>query len=140
MAENSFLGQGWSFPPTFSKADGTLEMVSNEKDIDQSLEILLSTSLGERVMQPQYGCNLKDYQFEPLNNGLVGYLKDLVKTSILLYEPRIVLEGVEVTSLESNDIIEGRFKILVDYRIVETNSRYNFVYDFYLREANVSPI
>ncbi len=140
MAENSFLGQGWSFPPTFSKETGTVEMVNKEQDINQSLEILLSTSLGERVMQPQYGCNLKDFQFEPLNNGLVGYLKDLVETSILLYEPRIILEEIEVTNLESNEILEGRFKISVDYRIAETNSRYNYVYDFYLREANDSPI
>jgi len=139
MTENSFLGQGWSFPPSFSKEAGSIEMVSNEHDIDQSLEILLSTSLGERVMQPDYGCNLKDYQFETLNNGMVGYLQDLVKTAILLYEPRIILEKVEVSALDSNEILEGRFKILVDYRIARSNSRYNFVYDFYLNEANESP-
>ena len=140
MAENSFLGRGWSFPPTFSKETGTVEMVSNEVDIDQSLEILLSTSLGERVMRPDYGCNLKDYQFEALNNGMVSYLKDLVETSILLYEPRIRLEQVEITPLDSIEIIGGQFKILIDYRIIETNSRYNFVYDFYLREANEVPV
>ncbi|MEO1259493.1 MAG: GPW/gp25 family protein [Bacteroidota bacterium] len=140
MPENSFLGQGWSFPPMFNRETGTVTMAANEQDIDQSLEILLSTSLGERVMQPDYGCNLKDYQFEPLNNGLIGYLKDLVETAILLYEPRITLEKIEVTPLESEELIEGRFKVLVDYRIAETNSRYNFVYDFYLREADASPI
>ena len=137
---NSFLGQGWSFPPTFSKTTGTVEMVSKETDINQSLEILLSTSLGERVMQPQYGCNLQDYQFEPLNNGLIGYLKDLVESAITLYEPRVKLENVEITPADSFDLIEGRLKILVDYRVSETNSRFNFVYDFYLREANNSPI
>lgn len=140
MNDSSFLGQGWSFPPTFSRAAGTVEMVSKEDDINQSLEILLSTSLGERVMQPRYGCNLLDYQFEPLNNGLIGYLKDLVETAILLFEARVILEDVIVTPVESMEIIEGRFKILVDYRIAETNSRANFVYDFYLREANESPI
>ena len=77
MNDTSFLGQGWSFPPEFSKDSGTVNMVSEELDINQSLHILLSTSLGERVMQPDYGCNLKDYQSEPLNNGLISYLKDL---------------------------------------------------------------
>ena len=47
---------------------GALEVatVSNEEDVAQSLNILLATSLGERVMQPEYGCNLNDYMFESL--------------------------------------------------------------------------
>ncbi len=67
------LGTGWSFPPAFDKGSNTAVMVSAEKDIEQSLEILLSTSLGERVMQPDYGCNLKDYQFESVDNALLGF-------------------------------------------------------------------
>jgi len=54
----SFLGTGWSFPPEFDPVSGSVVLVSNEKDIGESLDILLSTSLGERVMQPRYGCNL----------------------------------------------------------------------------------
>lgn len=136
MTKISFLGQGWSFPPSFDKEVGSVKMVNDVEDINQSLEILLSTSLGERVMRPNFGCNLKDYQFETLNNGLTGYLKDLVETAILFYEPRINLEQVNITEADSSELIEGKLKIVVDYRIAETNSRYNFVYDFYLKEAN----
>ena len=57
---NSFLGTGWKFPPEFNNQTGTVEMVSDYTDIKESLDILLSTSLGERVMQPDYGCNLND--------------------------------------------------------------------------------
>ena len=78
--------------------------------------------------------------FEPLNNGLIGYLRDLVESAIIRYEPRVVLENIEVTPVDSFELIEGQFKILVDYRVGQTNSRFNFVYDFYLREANNSPI
>ena len=46
MDEKSFLGRGWSFPPTFSKNQADVELVESRKDIDQSLHILLSTSLG----------------------------------------------------------------------------------------------
>jgi uncharacterized Zn-binding protein involved in type VI secretion len=69
---NSFLGTGWSFPPTFDRDSGQVEMVSDLADIEQSLDILLSTSLGERVMVPDYGCNLDDYMFESLSNNLIG--------------------------------------------------------------------
>jgi uncharacterized protein len=132
---NSFLGTGWSFPPTFDHESGQVEMVSDLADIKQSLDILLSTSLGERVMVPEYGCNLDDYMFESLNNSLIGLIKHHVENAILFYEPRIIAEKVDVTTADSFDLIEGRFTITVEYRIPETNSRYNYVYDYYLNEA-----
>lgn len=132
---NSFLGTGWAFPPAFDKDSGNVEMVSNVKDIEESLNILLSTSLGERVMQPRYGCDLHDYLFEPLSSTVIGYIKDRAKTSILIYEPRIVAEKIEVTADESFDLIEGRFTISIEYTIPGTNSRFNYVYDYYSNEA-----
>ena len=138
-SKNSFLGKGWAFPPTFNKTTGTVEMVSDEEDIRQSLHILLSTSLGERVMQPDYGCNLNDYVFEGLNSTTIGYIKERVANSILYYEPRIVTERIEVTSEGSVDNLEGRFLIEVTYSIPGTNSRFNYVYDYYKNEA-VKPI
>ncbi|MDT7828243.1 GPW/gp25 family protein [Pricia sp. S334] len=132
----AYLGTGWSFPPDFDKEAATVTLVSAEKDIEQSLEILLSTSLGERVMQPDYGCNLKDYQFESMDNSLIGFLKDLVERAILFYEPRIKLEKVDITEAESFELIQGILRITVHYEIEGTNTRYNYVYDFYLREAD----
>ena len=138
-SKNTFLGTGWAFPPTFNKTTGTVEMVSDEEDISQSLTILLSTSLGERVMHPDYGCNLNDYVFEGLNSTTIGYIKERVANSILYYEPRIVAERIEVTSAGSVDNLEGRFFIEITYTIPGTNSRFNYVYDFYKNEA-VKPI
>ncbi len=134
--KKAYLGTGWSFPPDFDKEGNTVTMVSAEKDIGQSLEILLSTSLGERVMQPDYGCNLKDYQFESMDNSLIGFLKDLVERAILFYEPRIKLQKVDITEAESFELIQGMLRITVHYEIEGTNTRYNYVYDFYLREAD----
>jgi phage baseplate assembly protein W len=133
---NSFLGRGWSFPPVFDNESGTVEMVVDVEDIKQSLQILLSTSLGERVLQPDYGCNLNDYMFESLNNNLIGIIKHHVENAILYYEPRIIAEKVDVTTADSFDLIEGKFTITVEYLIPETNSRFNYVYDFYLNEAS----
>lgn len=134
--EKSFLGRGWSFPPNFNIENKGVEMVKEREDIDQSLGILLSTSLGERVLQPEYGCNLSDYQFEAINAALIGFIKDLVENAILYYEPRIKLDKVEVSEAES---LEGVLQISVDYFIRETNSRFNFVYDFYLTEGATQP-
>jgi len=135
MQRIDFLGTGWSFPPAFNNETSSIELVSDEQDINQSLNILLSTSLGERVMQPRYGCNLEDYLFEPLSASVIGYIKNLVQNAILFYEPRIVAEKIDVTAPDSFDLIEGRFTISIDYSIPETNSRFNYVYDYYLNEA-----
>ena len=132
---NEFLGTGWSFPPTFQQDTRQVKLVKNVEDINQSLNILLSTSLGERVLQPRYGCNLEDFLFDPLNASIIGYIKDLVQSAILIYEPRIIAERVEVTADGSFDIIEGRFTIQVEYSIPGTNSRFNYVYDYYKNEA-----
>jgi phage baseplate assembly protein W len=132
---NSFLGTGWSFPPEFNKDSRNVVMVSSVEDIEQSLNILLSTTLGERVMQPKYGCDLSSYVFEALNSSVIGYIKDRVKNAILYYEPRIIADKIEVTADGSFDLIEGRFIISIDYTIPETNSRFNYVYDYYKNEA-----
>lgn len=133
--DTAFLGTGWAFPPEFDESGGGVEMVSAEVDINQSLEILLFTSLRERVMRPNYGCNLRDYLFEPMNAGLLTFIKDLVEDAILYFEPRIRTEKVEVSESDSFDAISGRLIITVDYVIKRTNSRFNFVYDFYANEG-----
>ncbi len=132
MADNrSFLGTGWDFPPGFSRGSGGVAMTSDEEDINASLAILLSTRVGERVMQPRYGCNLDRLLFEPLDTGLQVYMKDLIRTAILYFEPRIILEGISL-ELQQN---EGRVDIQLDYKVASTNTRYNFVYPFYLEEG-----
>src|SRR5690349_20903714 len=104
-SENPILGRGWGFPPDFHAESGAVEMVADQTDIEQSLRILLSTSIGERVMQPLYGCNLRDYQFEPMNNTHLGFVRDLIERAILFFEPRIVVETIEVL-VEPEEILE----------------------------------
>lgn len=130
--DRSFLGAGWGFPPLFSRGSGGVAMTAEEQDIRGSLTILLSTRVGERVMQPKYGCNLDRLLFEPLDSGLQAYMQDLVRTAILYFEPRIILDRVYLR-LQQN---KGRVDVELDYRVASTNTRYNFVYPFYLEEGS----
>lgn len=129
----SFLGTGWSFPPAFDPQLGIVQMTSDEADIQCSLEILLSTRLGERVMQPTYGCNLDEMLFEPLTTTLKTYIADLIRTAILYHEPRITANKIDMT--ESNDL-EGLVLIKLEYTVKATNSRYNYVYPYYKNEKS----
>lgn len=130
----SFLGRGWSFPPTFSKNSHDVLMTSDEEDIQKSLEILLSTTIGERFLQPSYGCNLENFVFEPMNATTQTLIKITVKDAILLFESRIKLLSVDLDTIFF--INEGRADIHVNYEIKGTNSRFNLVYPFYMNEAN----
>jgi phage baseplate assembly protein W len=131
--EPSFLGRGWSFPPTFSKQAGTVLLTADEEDIKKSLEILLSTAIGERFLQPTYGCNLDAFVFEPMNATIETSIRLTVRNAVLRFEPRIRLLAVR---LDSGLIGEGRIDIVVEYDIITTNSRFNLVYPFYLNEAH----
>ena len=126
-----FIGTGWSFPPAFDKASGATAMSSGEQDINESLHILLSTSLGERIMRPDYGCNLRDYVFDAMNVSMESYIKKLVEDAIIYFEPRITLEKVTAEFRDN----EGVMWIKVDFRIDATNSRANYVYPYYIREG-----
>lgn len=132
MSNGSFLGTGWSFPPAFNKRLGKVEMTSDEEDIQSSLHILLTTRLGERVMQPTYGCNLDELVFESLSATFSSYIRDLVKTAILFHEPRIKLNKVE---LDDSRDVEGVILIIVDYTVRTTNTRFNYVFPYYKNEG-----
>lgn len=128
----SFLGTGWGFPPEFYKDSKQVGMLSDSDDIQSSLNILLSTRPGERVMQPGYGCNLDELVFESLTTTFKTYIQDLIRTAILYHEPRIEVNKIELDEIGE---IEGKIIITLDYIVKSTNSRFNFVYPFYKKES-----
>jgi phage baseplate assembly protein W len=128
----SFLGTGWSFPPEFSKR-GAARMVSADEDIRQSLHILLSTTPGERVMQPSFGCGLKSHVYDSINESTITILKDLIRRAILFFEPRVLLESIEA---DASNAIDGRLEFIIVYTIISANTRHNIVFPFYLREGS----
>lgn len=130
-----FLGQGWSFPPTFTRGGNTLELVKGEEDVKQSLMILLSTTIGERVMLSDFGADLHQQVFEPMDAAFQPFVQDIIKTAIIRYEPRVDLDSVEV----SIDHPGGRVDLTVNFTIISNNTRSNIVYPYYLNEGtNVS--
>ncbi len=125
----SFLGVGWSFPPSFS-AEAGIKMVADETDVQQSLAILLTTEIGERLMRPTYGCDLAPEIFEPLDTTRKAYIKDLIRTAILYHEPRVRLNNVTLVANTN----EGFLEVEIEYTVRTTNSRNNLVLPYYLDE------
>jgi uncharacterized protein len=130
--QDNFLGRGWSFPPTFNLQSKEVQMTEKVEDIEKSLHILLTTSLGERIMQPRYGCDMNDLLFESLDTGTKTIIIDRIQTAILFFEPRIKATKIE---LNTQNELEGEILVEIEYIIPSTNSRYNFVFPFYRKEG-----
>lgn len=131
LSDSDFIGRGWSFPPAFDKATAALKTASGIEDIHESLKIIFTTALGERIMNPTFGCNLQDMLLEPLNSSAVAYIRNLIETAILYHEPRIDAEAIDL----QQDNAQGVLYIEVNYKVRGTHSRFNFVYPFYINET-----
>lgn len=132
MELKSFLGTGWKFPPSFSPETKKVMLSSDEIDIAESLHILLSTQLGERLMRPEYGCNLRKFIFERQDTAFITGLNKTIGQAILNYEARI--DFIDAKVITRNDA-DGIIHIEINYRIIITNTRHNMVFPFYLLEG-----
>jgi phage baseplate assembly protein W len=129
--EIPFIGKGWAFPPKFNKARKQIEMVSGLDDIRQSLIILLSTEIGERFIHPDFGTDIKELLFQPLDNTLENYMADKLKSAITLHEPRIYVDNIGLEHI----VVEGLINISIEFTVRSTNTRSNMVYPYYLKEG-----
>lgn len=128
---NSILGRGWAFPVSFKKGSHTAELSEEEKDIRESLIILLTTTLGERVMRPDYGANMEDLLFESINVTTASIITNRLKRAILLHEPRVNANNIDMVP----DLANGFIEVTIEYTIIATNTRRNLVFPFYLEEG-----
>lgn len=130
MDDASFLGTGWSFPLRFDS--NGVGMSSGEKDIAESLRILISTQPGERTMNPHFGCDLRGFMFQSLNTSTIIQLKDRIARAILFYEPRVSMDSINIVEQKEES---GLIQIEVAYKVNSTNTRHNLVFPYYINEA-----
>lgn len=127
-----FLGTGWSFP-VGTDSQGNIEMEEGEDNVEKSVRMILGTAKGERVMRPEFGCEIHDQVFSSLSPTTLNRIEDGVRTALVRWEPRIDVEDVDATPAPSEP---GKVLIEVEYWIESTNSRSNMVYPFYVQEGS----
>jgi phage baseplate assembly protein W len=131
--DKTFLGKGWTFP-VGPDGDGDVSLSAHEKDIRQSILIILGTRPGERVMRPDFGAGLHALVFAPISATTAALAKHHVEEALISWEPRIDSIAVDVAV----DPAQGRLMIEIRYRVRSTNTFYNLVYPFYLLEGERS--
>ena len=129
MAE--ILGSGIAFPLQVDRRGG-IALAHDETDVDQAIQLILSTAPGERPMRPEFGCGVHDFVFDTIDAGTVGRLETEVRRALDRWEPRIVVEDID---FDLSQMGEGRLLINIGYRIRQTNHKRNLVYPFYVIPA-----
>jgi phage baseplate assembly protein W len=132
QAGGDFTGTGWKFPIEFRENLKTVVMLTGEEDIRNSLDVLFATRVGERIMHANYGSALSTFLFMPVTKGTLTYMEAILYDEILFNEPRIVINNIDILPAPSEP---ARLDIIIDYKIRATNSRYNYVFPFYQKEA-----
>src|SRR5262245_45993529 len=126
------LGRGWSFPVE-PDALGSLGYAADEPKVQQAILIILGTAQGERVMRPDFGSRLRELVFAPLNSSTKSLVAGAITDALVKWEPRIDVLSVTAQEQSSDD---GTLVVNIQYRVRATNSVFNLVYPFYLREGS----
>lgn len=127
MSQES-IGRGWAFPPRID-AQGGIALTSERTELDQAIQIILTTSPGQRVMRTTFGCRLQELVFAPNNNYTAAQARRYVEEALGMWEPRIELLRVQVRPdpNEANCML-----IEIEYEVKATHDQRSLIYPFYL--------
>jgi phage baseplate assembly protein W len=122
-----FLGTGWAFPVRVD-AHGRIALAHQERDIEEAMRIILLTPKGQRVMRPEFGCQVHELIFAPNDATTAGLAAHYVEDALNMWEPRIRVLEVAAQP-DPND--GGRLLITVRYEIKATHDQRSLVFPFY---------
>jgi len=93
--EGQIFGRGVAFPPHLDST-GQWATSVGAQNVRESIQILLLTRLGERLMYPTYGSALRTYLFAPNTATTRKSVEDAITTAIQQWEPRISVDSISV--------------------------------------------
>ena len=126
---DQWLGHGLRFPIRPDPLSGALPQVTGMERIRQSIEQILDTEPGERIMLPEFGCGLRRYLMEPNTLTTRTAIAKDVEDALTRWEPRIQLTEVAVTPGDEPELAW----VQISYRRLSDLRQDNLVYPFYFQ-------
>lgn len=102
-------------PGLVAEHSGRIAMARGDTAVRQSLLLLLSTTPGERVMRPRYGCDLRRLVFSPNDNTTAGLAQHYVRRAVEQWEPRVRVHRVDARPDDGRDDL---LRIVLEYEIL----------------------
>lgn len=127
--ERDFLGKGLRFPVSVN-LNGGMSTSQLEENVRQSIFVILGTAPGERLMRPDFGCQIHDLMFAPNTDITAARAEVYCEEAIYKYEPRV--SYVKCTAASHPDE-PNRLDVKIEYVIAGKNDKKNLVFPFYLR-------
>ncbi len=124
---SNFLGVGWAFPISLD-ARRQFALARHERDIEQAIAMILLTPKGQRIMRPEFGCQIHELIFAPNDSTTAGLIDYYVRDALAMWEPRIDVERVLV-AIDPAD--NARLEITIHYQVKATHDRRSLVFPFY---------
>jgi phage baseplate assembly protein W len=124
---SDFLGVGWAFPVGVD-ARGRIALARHERDIEEAICMILLTPKGQRVMRPEFGCQIHDLIFAPNDSTTAGLADYYVREALAMWEPRVEVQQV-VVGPDPRDT--ARLLIEIHYEVKATHDRRSLVFPFY---------
>ena len=131
--DKTFLGQGMKFPPQINPATGRFVTVSEEESVKESIYLILMTQQTERPLRPDFGSNIMSYTFMDINIASLNMVARTIREQVMEQEPRISDVRVQMEQGKQRGVI----LFTVDYTVISTNNRDNFVFPFYLNATSM---
>lgn len=122
------IGRGWAFPPRIGPSGGLL-LTNDRSELNEAIQIVLSTSPGQRVMRPSFGCRLQELVFAPNNSQTAAQARRFVEEALGMWEPRIEILDIQVFPNP-----DKRFELVIGilYEVRATRDQRTLVYPFFL--------
>lgn len=136
MKNSAFLGKGMKFPPQIDKATGRVKVSSGVENIKEAVYIILMTQKSERWLRPDFGSHILDFTFMDTSNTMLNLMSREMVNDLLENEPRIKDVEVHVEERRGDDCLIIR----IDYTIIESNTKDNIVFPFYLDTISQTPL
>jgi phage baseplate assembly protein W len=128
VVSEAFIGAGWGYPVR-TEASGDIALVTGDRELAESIRIIIGTALGERPMRPEFGCAIHDFIFDSVDYNVAGLISYEVRQSLIRWEPRVDVADVEVTI---DDTDRSLVYIDISYTRKGTNDPRNLVFPFYV--------
>lgn len=109
------MSAGWNYPFGISVEHGRVKTSNMRENIRQSVEIILRTEPGERLLHPEFGTKLHQFLFENMDSQTDEMIRREVRHSLQMWEKRIWDIGV------TTDMKHGELRVTVTYRIVDSD-------------------
>jgi phage baseplate assembly protein W len=126
---NKFIGTGISFPIILQ--GGKPVISSGSELISSSIKIILSWTVGTRLMNSSFGSLVDDLIEEPNDSFIRGLLEELIFDSLSTFEKRITVLDINVSKIENE-----KLEVFVLYRIKGSRIEDSLTFPYYKTLSN----